>query len=253
MEGVIITNKGKQLLAGLMSSNGTLKFTRVEIGTGVHGEEYNPESMETLLNYKMDGMMSKCKTEEGTALLTMQIISPENQEGFTATELGIFASEDREGAEEILYAYLDMAEDPQYIYANDGGAQKIVEITLEIIVANATDVKAEIAPNSIIFRDEFVEKEEELKGLIEAEAERARSAETKNAEDIEKVSSGLTSEINNKISDLIGGAPETLDTLKISIHTPTQGVTAKIIYFQQNTDFCLSNIHKLLCWFFYIT
>ncbi|MCI8876486.1 MAG: hypothetical protein HFI77_10760 [Lachnospiraceae bacterium] len=61
---------------------------------------------------------------------------------------------------------------------------------------------------------EVKETEEGLRKLVETETERAKSAETKNAEDIEEVSSGLTSEINNKISDLIGGAPETLDTLK---------------------------------------
>lgn len=187
MDGVIITNQGKQLLASLMSSNGTLKFTKVEIGTGIHEEEYNPENMEALLNYKMNGLMSKCKVKEDAAVLTLQMISPDGQEGFTATELGVFASEDREGAKEVLYAYLDMGKDPQYIYANDGGTQKIVEITLEIIIANIADVKAEIAPDSIIFRDEFAEKGEELKGLIEAETERAKSAEIKNAEDIEHI------------------------------------------------------------------
>ena len=61
---------------------------------------------------------------------------------------------------------------------------------------------------------EVKETEEGLRKLVETETERAKSAETKNAEDIEEVSSGLTSGINNKISDLIGGAPETLDTLK---------------------------------------
>ena len=92
------------------------------------------------------------------------------------------------------------------------------------MIANTAQVKAEIAPDSIVFREEFEEvkesldqtkvTEQDLRELIGEETVRAKNAETKNAEDIKTAHENSKAEIDKKIADLIGGAPETLDTLK---------------------------------------
>ena len=68
MEGTVITKNGKALLAKLISAHGALRFTRVAAGAGIHQGEYDPESMEELLDYKMDGILSKCETTEDMAV-----------------------------------------------------------------------------------------------------------------------------------------------------------------------------------------
>lgn len=153
MDGTIITKRGMQLLVKLMATKGTLTFTRVAIGTGSIPNGYDPASMIELVQYKMDGVISKCSAEEDVARITMQVSSVGIETGFIMTEMGVFASDPDIG--EILYAYLDMKEDPQYIYAEGGETQKFVETTLEVAIEHATKVSTYINPSSLITKEDF--------------------------------------------------------------------------------------------------
>lgn len=155
MDGTVITKKGMQLLVKLIATKGVLEFTRVSVGTGVMQNGYDPASMTDLIQYKMDGMISECEADGDIAKITMQISSVGIETGFTMTEMGVFADDPDLG--EILYAYLDMREDPQYIYAEGGTAQKFVEVTLDVAIEEATKVTTYINPKSMITRKEFEE------------------------------------------------------------------------------------------------
>lgn len=155
MDGTVITKKGMQLLVKLIATKGVLEFTRVSVGTGVMKNGYDPASMTDLIQYKMDGMISECEADGDIAKITMQISSVGIETGFTMTEMGVFADDPDLG--EILYAYLDMREDPQYIYAEGGTAQKFVEVTLDVAIEEATKVTTYINPKSMITRKEFEE------------------------------------------------------------------------------------------------
>lgn len=162
MDGTIITKKGIQLLVKLMATEGMLKITRVSVGTGILPNGYDPASLLDIVQYKMDGMIAECKADGDIAQITMQISSVGIETGFTMTEMGVFAEDPDIG--EILYAYLDMREDPQYVYAEGGAAQKFIEITLDIAISEATKVTTYINPSSMITRKEF---EEERNALLE--------------------------------------------------------------------------------------
>lgn len=153
MDGTIITKRGMQLLVKLMATKGVLTFTRVAIGTGSIPNGYDPASMIELVQYKMDGVISKCSAEEDVARITMQVSSVGIETGFIMTEMGVFASDPDIG--EILYAYLDMKDDPQYIYAEGGETQKFVETTLEVAIEHATKVSTYINPSSLITKEDF--------------------------------------------------------------------------------------------------
>ncbi len=167
MEGTIITKKGMQLLIKLMATKGVLEFTRVSIGTGILPNGYDPASMTDLIQHKMDGLISECIADGDIARITMQISSAGIETGFTMTEIGIFAEDPDVG--EILYAYLDMREDPQYIYAEGGVTQKFVEVTLDIAIEEATKVTAYISPNSMITKKEFEKKLTEICIIFDTE------------------------------------------------------------------------------------
>ncbi len=253
MAGTVITKKGMQLLVKLIASESILEFTRVAVGTGAIQKGYDPASMVDLAQYKMDGMISECQAEGDMAKITMQISSQGIKTGFTMTEMGVFAEDPDLG--EILYAYLDMGEDPQYIYAEGGDAVKFMEVTLEVAIEAATKVSTYINPASMVLRKEFDERmkmmedskvtKEDGKGLssndytdaeknklsgIEEGANRyihpdthpadmiVQDTEHKFVSDLEKAAWDGTYEQSTKytdkaISDLINGAPETLDTL----------------------------------------
>ena len=86
------------------------------------------------------------------------------EQGFVITEAGLFAQDPDEG--EILYAYLDMSTDPQYIYQRGGSVNKVAEITLGVIIGAIEKVTARIAPDSLITRKEFEEGMETKSGIV---------------------------------------------------------------------------------------
>lgn len=145
-----------QLLVKLLATKGNLNFSRVAIGTGFLPSGYDPASMIDLIEYKKDGVISRCKADNDVAKITMQVSSIGVETGFTMTEIGIFAEDPDLG--EILYAYLDLREDPQYVYAEGGDAEKYIEITLEVAVEASTKVTAYINPDSLVTRAEFEEE-----------------------------------------------------------------------------------------------
>lgn len=162
-EGTIITKKGMQLISKLLASGNTLTFTKVEIGSGHVEDGTDLESMTQLVAYVRDGHIAKCfpSPSKNIASVVCQISSIGTDEGFVATEAGLYAEDPDEG--EILYAYLDMWDDPQYIYAESNSISKFFEITMSVVISKVENVTAVISPYSMISREEFDELLEEIK------------------------------------------------------------------------------------------
>ena len=151
MAGTVITKKGLQLIAKLVASGTALTFTRASVGTGSIPSGYDPKNMTDLNNYKMEGLISSCSSSADEASIIMQISSMGVETGFTITEIGLFATDPDEG--EILYAYLDLSKDPQYVYAEDSAISKFVEMTLVVKVGSVESVTAYLNPESLVTRD----------------------------------------------------------------------------------------------------
>lgn len=153
MRGTVIVNDGIQLLVKLAASGKELEFSRVAVGTGQVPSGYDPQSMKNLNAYKMDGIIASCSADGDTATIVSQISSAGVEVGFTVTEAGIFAIDPDKG--EVLYSYLDMSGDPQYLYADGSTITKFIELTLNVVIGSAANVTAYINPNSMIKRQEF--------------------------------------------------------------------------------------------------
>ena len=151
MQGTVITNKGLQLIAKLVASGTVLSFTRAAVGTGSVPSGYDPTNMTGLNKYKMDGAIASCSSSGDTASIIFQVSSIGVSAGFTITEAGLFATDPDEG--EILYCYLDMSTDPQYIYAEGSAISKFVEMTLTVVVGSVQSVTAYINPGSLLTND----------------------------------------------------------------------------------------------------
>ncbi len=193
MEGTIITKKGMKLLLKILAAKGSLHICRAAVGTGTILTGYDPASMLDLVQYKMDGAISMCETAGDVARITMQLCSEDVENGFIISEAGIFALDPDEG--EILYAYIDLRDDPQYMYAKGTKTVKFIEITLDVLIEANMPVSAYINPNSLISRKEFENHAAEQQEMIDATYRQA---------------TGYT---DQKVADLINGAPSTLDTL----------------------------------------
>lgn len=152
--GTIITNKGLDLVAKLLASGTNLVFTRVAVGTGKVPAGLNVKDMFELNFYKMDGVISQCSAADTIATIVFQINSMDVRDEFVITESGLYANDPDDG--EILYAYLDMTGDPQRVYKRGNAIAKIVEISMGVIVGDASNVSAQIDPNSLVNKSEFL-------------------------------------------------------------------------------------------------
>ena len=161
-EGTIIKKKGMQLISKLLASGHALTFTKVEIGSGHAEEGTDLESLTRLVVYERNGHIAKCfpSPDKNMASIVCQVSSIGTEEGFVATEAGLYAEDPDEG--EILYAYLDMWDDPQYIYSESNAISKFFEITMCIVVSKVENVTAIISPYSLISREEFEEFAERM-------------------------------------------------------------------------------------------
>lgn len=155
--GTVVTRKGLQLITKLVASETVLTFTRVAIGTGKVPGGYDPGSMTGLNEYKMDGSIASHSASGDEASVVMQISSIGVETGFTITEAGLFATDPDEG--EILYAYLDMSADPQYMYPANNAISKFIEMTLVVKIGEVQSVTAVINPGSLVTKEKFSELE----------------------------------------------------------------------------------------------
>ena len=156
MTGTVLTNKGLSLITKLVSAQATLSFSRVAVGTGHTPSGYDPQNMIGLNEYKMDALISSygvSPDRADVAYLVAQVSSVDVPEGFAITEAGVFATDPDEG--EILYAYLDLTEDPQYIYASTDAISKFAEITFNVIIGSVDSVTAIVSPGALVTKKEY--------------------------------------------------------------------------------------------------
>lgn len=156
MAGTVLTNKGLALITKLMAAQATLSFSRVAVGTGRVPSGYDAQNMTGLNEYMMDATIESCgvSTEQpDVAYIVTQISSVGVSTGFAITEAGVFATDPDDG--EILYAYLDLTQDPQYIYASTDAISKFAEITFNVLVGSVTSVTAIVSPGALVKKSEF--------------------------------------------------------------------------------------------------
>ena len=151
MTGTVITKKGVALIAKLLATKQQLVFTRAAVGTGSCHSGYDPASMIDLNQYRMDGMISDYWAEGQEATVVFQISSANVEEGFIITEAGLYAEDKDEG--EVLYAYLSLTDDPQYVYAKGSAIEKFAEIEFKTIIGSIENVTAIISPSALATRE----------------------------------------------------------------------------------------------------
>ncbi len=155
LKGTVITTRGLQLIAKLAGAAGEMEFTGVKVGTGYPQEGTDPSELTHLVSYKMDGMIAEYGYDDETkdAYVIMQLTNTDIESGFIMTEIGLYAEDPDLG--EILYAYLDLSDDPNHIMPAETGRIKTVQMKLHVIVGEATEIHATINPNSQVTRKEL--------------------------------------------------------------------------------------------------
>ena len=156
MAGTVLTNKGLSLITKLVSAQATLSFSRVAVGTGSVPSGYDPQNMTDLSAYKMNATIESygvSADQADVAYLVTQISSVGVTAGFAVTEAGVYATDPDDG--EILYAYLDLTSDPQYIYASTDVINKFAEITFNVLIGSVSSVTAIVSPGALVKKSDF--------------------------------------------------------------------------------------------------
>ena len=163
MTGTVLTNNGLALLTKLVAAKATLEFSRVAVGTGKVPQGVDPQAMINLNAYKMDAQISSygvSPDQEDVAYIVTQVSSIGVSAGFAVTEGGVFANDPDKG--EILFAYLDLTEDPQYVYAETDSISKFVEIIFNVLIGSVEKVTAYVTPGALVKKVEFEELEKRV-------------------------------------------------------------------------------------------
>ncbi len=162
IDGVTITSRGLRLITKLVAAKSQMEFTNVKVGTGILAEGDNPYELTHLVQYKMDGMIAGYGFDEAAmdAYVVMQLSNNQVETGFVMTEVGLYAMDPDIG--EILYGYLDLSKDPNYIMPAENGRAKTVQIKLHVIVGEVKEIKASVSPLSQVTREELEKELEKL-------------------------------------------------------------------------------------------
>lgn len=171
--GMFLTKKGRDLQVKAQSGV-RLNFTKLAIGDGQHIQ--NIEDIETLLNPLKDLWISGIQVENGQCRIHSSITNQGITQGFYIREIGLYAQDPDIG--EILYA-IALASEADYLPAEGGATVVNNEFEIITVVANATEITANISNTGFPSREEFD------KVVIRLEIVEARSK--KNEEDISKM------------------------------------------------------------------
>lgn len=147
-DGNYLTEQGRALIAKSLASKTKIEFTRATVGSGTIPEGIAPKEMTDLVHYEVDGVIAEINSPAaGEAQLVFQVFSKDVSFGFLATEAAIWANDPDEG--EILYTYIIIASNPEWIRATDDPVQKFAEFTCISIVGAATVDMTVVNPEAI--------------------------------------------------------------------------------------------------------
>ena len=150
-DGNYLTEKGRALIAKLMASETEIKFTRATVGSGSVPVGSSPKEMEALAEHRVDGVLSEISVNNpGEVQIVFQVFSRDVQVGFLASEAAIWAEDPDEG--EILYTYVVMDNNPEFIRASSDPVQKFAEFTCINIVGSVEADLTVINPDAIATR-----------------------------------------------------------------------------------------------------
>lgn len=175
--GMIVTNKGRELLSRATAAKGKFIITAAVLGDGAYSG--NLRECEELVNKKLDLILIGVYSEKGSTKVTVGITNKNVSESFRTNEIGVYARLEGD-TKAILYAY-DVAVEADTVPNNSLGT------TLELIYDIYFDVSSEVEvileiTDSIAFLTQDIAKREflktyivsggDLKGKIQLEADK---------------------------------------------------------------------------------
>lgn len=142
-DGMKVTAAGRTLLAKAIAGT-ELRFTRVMAGDGALPPDTNIYELTGLIHPVKEIPISSIRvTTVGQATITAMLSNEGQTQLLTVREIGIFA-ENPDGGNEILYAYTNAGEYPDFIPGQDGADVHQSLLSFVTVIDNAQNVTAVI-------------------------------------------------------------------------------------------------------------
>lgn len=150
--GLILTEKGRTLLAKALTGV-HLHFSRVMSGDGFLPVGTEIYDLENLVSPKKELPISSVEvTGVGTARIRAIMTNQGQPEGFFIREIGLFANDPDDG--EILYAYANAGDKPDYLPGQDGPDVVQTQLSLITVIDRAANVTATISTDLVFVTQE---------------------------------------------------------------------------------------------------
>ena len=159
--GMVVTNKGRELLARALASKGKFIITAAALGDGAYSG--NLRECEELVNKKLDLILMGVYSEKGSTKITVGITNKNVSESFRTNEIGVYAKLEGD-VESVLYAY-DVAVEADTMPNNSLGTTLELVYDIYFDVSSEVEVTLEIT-ESIAFLTQDIAKREFLKTYI---------------------------------------------------------------------------------------
>ncbi|MBR5409240.1 MAG: hypothetical protein IK104_01090 [Clostridia bacterium] len=142
----ILTDAGRALLMRAIAGDG-LVFTKFEIGSGAPPADAADLEELVIPEYEF-GITAIDKTTSGYVTITGSFDNSIIEEPMRWTELGLFAKLDEQGADEVLYAYVNDGDDAGML-TPAGAVVAEQTVNLMIVVGDAENVTAIMAESAV--------------------------------------------------------------------------------------------------------
>lgn len=224
-----ITNLGKELLNRNLNSGKKLLFTEVALSDQVY-EAGALEELTVLEGIRQSADIRKVEKLGDSVKISSVILNSELEEGYFVNTLGVYARlEDSESS--VLFAVAAEQMNGAYMPPKSQAVSGI-ELKLRITLDNGCNIIIQSDPSAVATIREVMELESNINshledlgnphcitreqlglGNVDDTADRDKPVSTAQREAIDSAYSRGTGYTDQKIADLINGAPGTLDTL----------------------------------------
>lgn len=202
---LVITNEGKELLNNSVVSGKKITFTTAVASS----EKHNLEELKALtaLEPRQITALKNVNVENDIIKISLEFNNAELTEGYLLQSLGVYAKTD---ASDVLFAVAKEETESVYIPPKNMGAGGL-NIRLTIRLENAENVQINIDPSGVATIIDIHNLEEKIDAHSDDRAVHVTKEDKKAWNLTYEQSTGYT---DRAIANLIGGAPETLDTIE---------------------------------------
>lgn len=156
-----LTDAGRDMLAGMLAGENTIKYTKVQMGDGTLSTSQHYKKMTALVNVVATlDVDSVVVTSDNIVKVAAVFTNKELTSGFYYREKGIFATD---GKKEVLFAYANSGSEAEWI------EPPTVELVEKKIVSlykeyqdTETELKIEVASGIYTTTDDFKKKTDEI-------------------------------------------------------------------------------------------